>query len=223
MFWTHPKFAALLACAYVLLGWAVFADLQRVPFDWAHAAEAVSKVVSKALLSPGASAVAMLVFFGIYSFADGKKRVFRWVAGSVHGGLHLALCLTLGWAAVRATEHWGLAFGQPLQLLVAAGLIAAGGFVLGATLFGCYLLVSSWLGHHGNESFSSVAAEDWKHFLRLQIGTDGLLTIFPIGLRQVPRAWKATASTDPSQPRLEPDGPIALNPELIETPIKVSR
>ena len=219
--WNHPRFASLIACTYVVLGWTVFADLHQIPFEWRNAGLAASEVLQKTLNSPGAFGVALLVFFGFYSFADGKRRTFRWVAGSVHGGLHLALCLTLGWAAVRATDHWGLAFGRPPQLLAAAGLIAAGGFVLGTTLFGFYLLVCSWLGRHGNESFSSVAAEDWKHFLRLQIGTDGRLTIFPIGLRKVPRAWKETASNDPSQPRLEPDG-ASLDPELIETPISVS-
>jgi hypothetical protein len=144
--WNHPRFASLIACTYVVLGWTVFADLHQIPFEWRNAGLAASEVLQKTLNSPGAFGVALLVFFGFYSFADGKRRTFRWVAGSVHGGLHLALCLTLGWAAVRATDHWGLAFGRPPQLLAAAALIAAGGFVLGTTLFGFYLLVCSWAG-----------------------------------------------------------------------------
>ena len=68
-----------------------------------------------------------------------------------------------------------------------------------------------------NEAFSSLRIEDWKHFLRLHIDDGGRLTIFPIGIRRVPRVWKE--SNQATGPRFESDDPGATRPELIEVPI----
>jgi hypothetical protein len=153
-------------------------------------------------------------------FSDPTRRLFRWTVGLTHAALHLVACVLLGWVAVRAEMRWGLDYRSASQLLIAGGAIFAAGSVLGSALFGVYLVVSMWMGFHWNEGFSNLGVADWKHFLRMRIDERGQLTIYPIGLRKVPRAWRATKDGDPSAPRLEPaDG--ALDPELIEEPIVV--
>lgn len=89
---------------------------------------------------------------------------------------------------------------------------------------GVYLLISlNVFGRHSNEAFSALRIEDYKNFLRLHIGKDGSLTLFPIGIERVPRRWKATNSTSPYDPQLGPDDPASTSPHLIEPPVVVSR
>lgn len=72
--------------------------------------------------------------------------------------------------------------------LIAVIAILFGGFILGTFIMGAYVLISlNLFGRHYNEAFSSLGIEDWKNFLRMQIDTNGNLTIFPIGIRRVPR------------------------------------
>ena len=87
---------------------------------------------------------------------------------------------------------------------------------------GLYLLVSlNVFKRHSNEAFSSLRVEDWKNFLRMKIDPHGGLTIYPIGIRRVPRKWTARP---PGQTGSEwiPDDPKATRPELIEAPIRVN-
>jgi hypothetical protein len=87
---------------------------------------------------------------------------------------------------------------------------------------GIYLLLSlNFFGRHGNEAFSSLAVEDWKNFLRLHINENGDLTIYPIGIRRVPRKWKCR--TEGTGPELVSDDPRATAPELIEMPIVLKK
>ena len=84
-----------------------------------------------------------------------------------------------------------------------------------------YLAVSlNVFKYHWTEGSSGLAIQDYKNFLRLCIGEDGALTIFPIGFRRTPRRWKPGGS-DPTKPRLEPDDPEFTGAELIEPPIRI--
>lgn len=60
-----------------------------------------------------------------------------------------------------------------------------------ALLFGLYLYVSAnWLHVHYDEAFSALQIEDRKSFLKLHIDKDGKLTVYALGLREVPKDWK---------------------------------
>lgn len=59
-----------------------------------------------------------------------------------------------------------------------------------AFLFGLYLYVSAnWLHVHYDEAFSALQVEDRKSFLKLHIDRDGKLTVYALGLREVPKDW----------------------------------
>jgi hypothetical protein len=103
-------------------------------------------------------------------------------------------------------------------MLLASQLIMIGGFVVGSLIMGIYLLLSlNFFGRHGNEAFSVMASEDWKNFIRLHINQEGDLTIYPIGIKKVPRKWKNRGGG--TFPQLIADDPRATEPELIEMPI----
>lgn len=86
---------------------------------------------------------------------------------------------------------------------------------------GIYLLVSlNVFGRHGNEAFSALAIQDWKNFVRMKIDRAGNLTIYPIGIRRVPRAWRVA---NEGISRLMPDDDRCTPPELIETPVVLRR
>ena len=75
-------------------------------------------------------------------------------------------------------------------------------------------------GRHFNESFSTIAVEDWKSFLKLKIDRAGDLTIHPVGVRRVPRKWRRNDAAGGARfvPDTERD-PRATPPALIEPPI----
>jgi hypothetical protein len=112
----------------------------------------------------------------------------------------------------------------PALLLDGAGLVAlvtaATGALLGGLGFGLYLVIAHpYVGSAANESLASQAIPDFKGFLRLRVDAAGL-TIFPVGVRRVPRTWEAAPDDPPDAPFLRPvDRP--LEAELIEPPVHV--
>jgi len=74
---------------------------------------------------------------------------------------------------------------------------------------------------HSNEAFSSLRIPDYKNFLRLHIERAGGLTIYPIGIEQVPRVWTAAVNPTSDKPQLVPGGNQQITVHLIEPPIQV--
>ena len=89
-------------------------------------------------------------------------------------------------AVMRATD--GFIANARWDSIVSVALATIAAAVVSATVFGSYLWFwIRWFRRHPNEGFSSMAIEDFKSFLRLKIDKAGALTIFPIGLREVPK------------------------------------
>jgi hypothetical protein len=186
---------------------------------------ALTTVLHSAIKNPFAVFWIGAAFGGFLLFTDTHSRVYRGIAGSLHGLAHLILIFLIGWAATRLTVfYWGYEYQSFKQLLIAAALIVFLGWVLGSTLVGVYLYISlNWFRRHSNEAFSALAISDWKNFLRFKIEGNGRLTIFPIGLPKVPKKWKRREGVwkraDGSRkPDYEPEGQ-PLSPVLIEAPI----
>jgi hypothetical protein len=169
----------------------------------------------------------MLTMSGFLMLTDTHSKKYRIIMGSLHGLAHVKAAFFLALISVsilagHASTAWqfiipwgGIDFAFDTRLWLAALTIAAGGFVAGPLIVGIYLLVSlNIFGRHANEAFSSLAHEDWKHFLRLHIDEAGSLTIFPIGIERVPRHWTKEESPAPNDPK-------ATDPALIEPPIEL--
>ena len=136
---------------------------------------------------------------------------------------HLALCLVLiGGFAVLNLKVVGAHFGYVPErfvdngwqvLLFGAEMILAGG-LLGATLMGCYLVLSSLLARmHRDHVFSAQHIPDFKSFLRLHIGPDGL-TVYAIGVRRAVRKWiPSPAATDVQSDRRGREWRFRISPK----------
>jgi hypothetical protein len=177
------------------------------------------KSAGKMLLqSPGILVLCAAIAAGFYAFSDTKvaRRGTRLV-GVLHGlGQVKLLLLAMFWVGTWAfsgdTLWWQKLYIIPLVCAIAAGCAS--------TLFGIYLYFSNrCCDMHITESSSSLACEDYKNFLRLHIHKDGL-SIYPIGIRRVPRHWTTKQSEEkPDEIRFE--GDEAPQPFLIEAPIHI--
>lgn len=177
---------------------------------------------SLALRKPGPAAVVwvILVLMTFIVFTDTHRTWYRRLAGSLHALAHLgaAFGLTyLGGALLNLDIRTLDSMWSILGVTLFVGLTGA---VVGSTLLGIYLLISLNVARkHGNEAFSALRIEDYKNFLRIHVHRDGL-TIYPVGLRKVPRAWRVAEDRRPGEPLLVPvTGTLA--PELIEEPITI--
>jgi hypothetical protein len=173
-----------------------------------------------------------LTIVGFIFFTDTHFPLYRVIMGGLHAIAHILAAFFIALISVTFVLNilthgkghllipWGgFDFYFDLRVVIASLLILLGGFVFGSLIMGAYLLLSmNFFGRHGNEAFSSLAVEDWKNFLRLHINEDGNLTIYPIGIRRVPRKWKPREpGTD--GPELVSADAAATEPELIESPI----
>lgn len=214
----NRRFGFLTAILYFLTSWAVMADIGR--FGINDIDQAFATTLRTALVEAGAVFWTLLILSGFVAFTYTKSKLYQWIAGLIHGCTHLLAAFCIGWGATYFTvTALELPFQSPLQLLIAAVLIFAGGWVVGSVLVGVFLLVSlNVFGCLQLSASCSLRIEDWKNFLRIKIDRDGSLTIYPIGIRRVPRQWKRRPQGDMG-PELVPDDSRASTPELIEPPI----
>jgi hypothetical protein len=176
-------------------------------------------LTSLMLMQRGPSAVAwILVVLAVFiGFTDTHRPWYRVLGGLTHGSAHLAAAAGLTWLGFATV---GIDLANPDSMFTVVGVmlfVAATAVVVGPTLMGLYLLLSlNGCRRHANEAFSALKIQDYKHFLRLHIDREGL-TIYPIGLRKVPRAWKLAEARKHGEPLYVP-AKEALKPDLIEEP-----
>jgi hypothetical protein len=142
------------------------------------------------------------------------------MAGMVHGTAHVALAVLGAWLWLRLPlQDWP----WPLPLVAAFLLYAPLAGPVASQVTAAYLLVASWFGVNVNELFAAQGIEHAKSFLRLHIGPDGTLTIYPIGVDRVNRRWRAAPrAARPDASWIEPAEPEALRYRLVEPPVELS-
>ncbi|MFN0112127.1 MAG: hypothetical protein ACKVZH_24965 [Blastocatellia bacterium] len=168
---------------------------------------------------------------GFIGFADGRNKASKFFAGFLHASAHLAVAPFIGWLVYllyvgklrSLPSSYGCASSacNLIPLIGSGGLIAVAGFLIGPCIMGLYLLISLNLyGRHMNEAFSSLQIEGWKNFLRMKIDTTGNLTIYPIGIKDVPSwkkgEWKTNSPTENNPSAFVPVDPDKFKPVLIE-------
>lgn len=235
--WT---FGFMTAGLYLLTTLAVASDFNHIE-QTAHGLRSVvglKNIVGTALHavlnSPMTLFWVLLMLLGFVLFTDTHSKIYRWIMGSLHGLAHIVAAFAVALASIYlvmsfSSESWAYTVTQgdhnftfDVRILLTVMLIAVGGYVAGSFIQGLYLLVSlNAFGRHFNEAFSTIAVEDWKSFLKLRIDESGDLTIYPIGIRRVPRRWKTNG--DAEGPSLIPDDERATKPALIEPPIVLKR
>jgi hypothetical protein len=208
----NPGFAGLLGVVHTLLMLAI-----------AGAASNLS-VAEERLATIPLVAMVLLVLGGTVGLAyiptGGRKRARHFLAGSLHGLVHLGLGLAGGllWLELPFAES-----AWPLPLLAAVVLYLPVAGLVGSQLVAAYLLVASWFGININELFAGQGIEDHKSFLRLHLAPDGTLTIYPIGVDRICRHWRPDPdSPHPDAPWVVPAEPGSLRVRLAEDPVVVT-
>lgn len=171
--------------------------------------------------------VAVVLVLGGVAFARidlPKSTKTNTLAGVLHAVGHLALSFV--WALVilwldRDVLPEGIGADLIIIAIVAIGTPVVIGF-LDAEIVALYLLVASTFCINLNEAFAGQGIEDYKGFLRIHIGSDGELTVYPVKVPRVCRKWTLNTGGGASEPWLLPDGE-ELRPELIEEPVRIPR
>lgn len=209
--WRNPKGCLLPGVVYALSAWFASSRLNLADIDtFAHALESALRV---AVRDPVPGLWLMAVIAGLVFFTDTHSRPYRWIGGGLHAVAHLTAALALAWLSVQFTvEVLGMEYGQPVQMLLSGGLTFLGGALVGGIIIGLYLLISiNVFGRHNNEAFSSLRIQDYKQWLRLRIGEDGVLTAWAIAIDRVPRRWREQGE------RCVADDPRATPPRVVDT------
>lgn len=209
----HPSLGAGIAGIYVLF----WLGIEQSMVDFADGSFRAG-IGASILANPGVLCWPAVLFAGIYLFTDTHSRLFRGIAGTVHATVQVLCGLGAIHLASAATTH-ALAAYPWARLFASAALVMLAGTLLSGAALGVYLyLAHTVFGRHLNELSSAVASIDFKSFLRFRIDREGVLTIFPIGIERVPRAWAESSEGS----RLAPaDSDARCQPKLIEEPIVV--
>jgi len=157
---------------------------------------------------------------GMVRFAHDANGIGRFLLGFSHSILQLGSVAGVLVAASRLSSAGGL-HGVP-SLIVFLGLIGVLGGIGGTVGMSGYLWATNCLGFHGNEGYAPLHHQDLKHFLRLRIDSDGVLTVYPIAVDQVGRNWHLIPDAPAHEPWFAPSGPEPAI-HLIEAPLRIHR
>ena len=218
---TSPTFGGMTGLLYLLVGWNVLGSLQS--FQIGGFGATLEETLVAALSSPAAFTTVVVALLGFCVFTDTHKTWYRFAGGLTHACTHLGAAIAIGWlmSQVAIAAQWP--FGGLSHLSATLLALFIGGWICGALIMGVYLLISiNVFGRHSTEAFSGLCVQDYKQFLRITVGPDGALTIYPIGIDRVPRRWREVHDAARGQARFVPaeDDPRA-QPRLIEPPIVV--
>jgi hypothetical protein len=202
--WRNPGFVGLLGVIHVLL---------LLALDNAQGEAKVGLTGSLMI-----AVVFGLTLFFAAGLSVGRRSARHYVLGVTHGLIQLAMGVgaLLVWRMLPfETLPW------PLPIVAAVGLYGPALAVAATEVTCLYLLIASRFNVNLNELFAGQGIQGYKGFLRLHIGRDGGLTIYPIGLDSASKSWRANPDAPEHAPWIEPKKP--LRTKLIEAPIVLGR
>lgn len=215
----NPWFGVVTGVLYALTAWSATPQFAPLPPK-----EALLSALDHVMTEPFTFFWVAALITGFYLFTETHRKVWRVVAGSLHAAAHLAMVFILSLVILYGSYVLGLSemgiVGRVLARLLLLVGIFIGGYLAGPFIMGIYLYVSlNWFNLHHGEASSAMCVEDWKHFLRLKIDTDGSLTIFPIGIRRVAQDFRRAEPKDGTESWFVPNN--GDEPQLIEDPITI--
>jgi hypothetical protein len=213
----NPRFGIVPAALYLMTAWLVgAASGSEVPSNPWRAFVLTANAFST---HPGLGLWCMALVLGLLAFTDTHSRLYRGLGGLAHAAAHFLAMFYLGWGALDVSSRLFDATGMERAAIAGIGTFV-GGWIVGSMIVGLYLLISvNVFGRHSEEAFSSLKIQDFKHFLRLHVGTDGHLTIWPVRIDHVPRKWRDRRANDTTPSQAVPGEPLIV--DLIEPPIQV--
>jgi len=187
--------------------------------------KAFDATVTSCIVQPPVLIVVILMWLGLVFFTDSHSLRYKRIAGTIHAWTHITAIFFLGWlgfiaktAIVERLKIVNSAAENVIWLISIIVICGLGGYIIGSLIMGLYLFISLHLfKRHDNEAFSAMKIEDYKNFLRLHIGSDGVLTVYPFKLDEVPKKedWIFENDGKVCKPNRE------IDPDLIEDPIEI--
>jgi hypothetical protein len=218
--WLLPLYNLPLAAVFGIVQ-VVLAFMLGLHLRNRHVSLGVADLRRAVWESPTAFLLILLMIVSLAAmvrFAHDARGVGRFVLGLVHSTLQLAsVAAVMIAASALATLVGRRGAGSLATFLVLVFVLGGVGGTVGMS---AYLWATNCLGLHGNEGYAPLHHQDLKHFLRLHIGADGALTVYPVGVDRVGRKWLLRPDGPALSPWLAPLGP---EPEarLIEQPITI--
>lgn len=173
--------------------------------------------------SPVNAVFFLLILLCMVAFVEAPacSKAVRYLVGTFHGLAHLFLNVALIWAfAVFNLDVLAMQAQTLSQSTLFILEMLFGGALGGGLLMGLYLLLTNrLLAFNRTAAFASLRVADYKSFLRLHVDADGL-TIYPIGIKKVPKKWRFVPHGPKERPWFEPVGQT-LAPRLLETPVHI--
>jgi len=212
----NPWFGIATGAIYTVLSWVMPTTVlntgtlrESIPRMLWSGIEGVSRAPSGLVWVVG-------ILLAFVVFTDTHKPAYKWLAGLLHGAVHLAAALCI--SAVTTYLLVREAMGLVVQRFVGAAMTFTGGYFIGATIMGIYLVISVCIfRRHGNEAFSSLKIEGYKNFLRMRLDERGL-AVWAFGLEKVPgdTSWEWKPGKDRCG-RYEPTSKAPkLDPRVID-------
>jgi hypothetical protein len=208
------RFTATLVVAYAIFIWLLDFNARlsghgslRDALQPGSFSDAMRTYWGLAAVSPSAALLIIAALAAYIYAADARNWPLRVITGATHAFFQALAVTSATCAAMRFAPRYLPSMGAATVLrdILITAIASA---ILSATVYGFYLLVMlRAFGLHWNEGFSSFAHRGFKCFLRLRLGADGTLAIYPIGLEKTPR----DRGNRPKNP--------ALKSHLIEGPL----
>jgi hypothetical protein len=161
---------------------------------------------------PLSGLIAVLLLLGLCAFFDASGSINRLIVGGVHWLAQIGAVAGSMWIAGHSTMALldlpdGGSASLPVTILayVSMGALTAGlGAVFGAFVFGWYLTLCVAMGRHANDAFAGIHLETHKSFVRLKLGADGGLTLYPFMVPRPPdRPRKLTFEEQGAHPTFD--------------------
>jgi len=219
LFW-NLSLGFVTGALYLLTAQAFLADLG--PFSLGRIVDVIPVVGTALVTKPIALFWSLLILIGFFLFTDVNSKIFRVIGGFLHATAHLLAVLVIAWWAADYVGNGRLIAQLTMSELLKMGFWTfLGGFIVGPTILGIYLLLSlNVFGWHHNEAFSGLKIKGYKNFVRFKIDAKGDLTIYPVGVDRVVTNWRE-GDKKKGEAGLEPTQMESSNkPFLIEGPVK---
>jgi hypothetical protein len=212
----NPWFGVATGSVYTILSWVMPTSLLETGTLRASIPRMLWSGIESVSRAPSGLVWVVGILLSFVVFTDTHKLVYKWLAGLLHGTIHLAtaLCISAVTTYVLAQEGISLV----LRRFIGSVMTFTGGYFIGATIMGIYLVISVCVfRRHGNEAFSALKIEGYKNFVRMRLDKDGL-AVWAFGLDQVPSdtTWEWKEGKD-GHCRYEPtDEAPRLEPRVID-------
>lgn len=214
----NPGFGVSMGAVHVVAAltvWTVFSAFQGESFvDVLRGAATGNLPLTITVLVLAMPVLLLLVSLLARGLGIAKLGIIVFARGTLYQLSALAVS-----AAVVILIPWPGQWPDIVVVLLALALVHGGGWVLGSEAFALFILATP-SGEVDSWKMSGQSIEDHKGFLRIHLGTDGTLTVYPLVVDTICRDWRLADTDDGA--RLVPESGLPAV-RLLEEPITIAR